>query len=223
MAGGHVTTAVLLGLMSAGGFAVSNALQHRVAGTVPAHVDRALGVLAALVRKPLWLLATTISFCALVLHVSALRHGSISLVQPLMLVGVVFAVPLRAAMDLQLPSWPEIRAVLVTMIGLGTLLWCANPVPSDSTSSIAGAAVLVLVGMGAALCVLRTSKRIAGRPRVLAAVLGATAGVMFGLTAGLLKMVGSIASSGRMAGLVLPVAGLIIAGVLGIAMNQGAY
>jgi hypothetical protein len=219
----HVPTAVLLGVMSACAFAASNALQHRVAGTVPADVNRALSVLAFLARKPLWLIATMISTCALLLHAVALRQGSISLVQPLMLLGVVLAVPLRAALELQLPKWRELRAVLVTMIGLGALLWCASPAPSHSHPSNSAAALLVLAGVGGALCVLRTTKRMAGRPRAQAAALGATAGVMFGLTAGLLKMVGSVLSTGRIVDVVPALIGLVVAGVLGTAMNQRAY
>src|SRR4051794_2429094 len=89
--------AVLVALGSALCFATSNALQHRVAGTVPATLRRPLAVLAHLARRRLWLAATMVSCTALMLHAAALRLGSIALVQPLMLVGVVLAVPLRAA------------------------------------------------------------------------------------------------------------------------------
>lgn len=218
-----VPVAVLLGLMSACAFAASNALQHRVAGTVPADVTRALGVLAILARKPVWLVATTISFCAVMLHATALRTGSIALVQPLMLVGVVLAVPLRAVLERQAPSWPEVRAVLVTMGGLGVVLWSADPTPSEAPPSAAAARLLVVSGMVAAVCVLRLSKRMAARPRAQAAVLGANAGVMFGLTAGLLKYVGSAITGPSIGAIVFPVAGLVAAGVLGTAMNQRAY
>ena len=101
----HVLTApapvgvpLAVGLASACGFAVANALQHRVAGTVPPSVHRAFAVLGYLVRRPQWLAATGVSFLAMLCHAFALRLGSIALVQPLMLVGVVLAVPLRAAL-----------------------------------------------------------------------------------------------------------------------------
>ena len=223
MAHGVVPVAVLLGLMSACAFAASNALQHRVAGTVPADVNRAIGVLAILVRKPVWLVATTISFCAVILHATALRTGSIALVQPLMLVGVVLAVPLRAALERHAPLWPEVRAVLVTMAGLGVIVWSANPAPSTARPSSTAAGLVVVGGIVTALCVLRLSRRMSARPRAQAAVLGANAGVMFGLTAGLLKYVGSAATGPNVGALVLPAAGLVGAGVLGTAMNQRAY
>jgi hypothetical protein len=88
-----VQEALVVGLGSATGFAVSNALQHRVAGTVPPSVHRAVAVLGHLARQPTWVVATCLSFTALLLHALALHLGSIALVQPLMLVGVVLAVP----------------------------------------------------------------------------------------------------------------------------------
>ena len=218
-----VPLAVTICLLSTSGFAASNALQHRVAGTVPASVDHAIGVLAQVVRKPVWLLASAISFTALVLHAAALSLGSIALVQPLMLVGVVLAVPLRAALDRKTPTWRELRAVLITAAGLGTFMWGVNPVPSGSQPSFAPALAMVLAGLGTAVFVLLTSSRLAARPRRQAAVLGATAGVMFGLTAGLLKFVGTAFSAGETTALVAALAPLATAGFLGIAMNQRAY
>jgi hypothetical protein len=199
--------AVGVGLASAGGFAVCNALQHRAAGTVPSTVHRALAVLAHLARQPAWLAATGISSCALLLHAFALQIGSIALVQPLMLVGVVLAVPARAALDHKRPRRCEVRAVGVTVVGLGAFI------------------VFVLSCFALALGALRASRRC--RPGVAsfqASLLGAGAGVMFGATAGLLKLVGASSTwhGGRLTPLV--VLGLLVAaGLLGTAMNQRAY
>src|SRR4051794_8659670 len=184
--------AVLVALGSAVCFATSNALQHRVAGTVPATLRRPLAVLAHLAHRPLWLVATMVSCTALTLHAAALRLGSIALVQPLMLVGVVLAVPLRAALDRALPTPRELRAVAVTAIGLGLFLACANPTPSTVPASPLTAAVMTVSAAGATLAGLRALRgplSDGGPP--LAAALGAAAGVMFGLTAGLLKLLGN--------------------------------
>ena len=76
MTTGDAPLVALICLFSASGFAASNALQHRVAGTVPANVaHHAIGVLAQVVRRPLWLLATTISFSALLLHAPPSSSG----------------------------------------------------------------------------------------------------------------------------------------------------
>jgi hypothetical protein len=222
---GATGAAVVMGLASAAGFATSNALQHRAAGTVPPTVHRVLAVLARLARQPAWLAATGISFCALVLHAFALRFGSIALVQPLMLAGVVLAVPMRSALERKAPQWCEVRAVGVTVAGLGAFILSANPRPSDTPPAVAAAAVFVLCCFVIGLCALRASRRCSATPARQAAMLGAGAGVMFGATAGLLKILGMSATTGR-SGLPMVLAvvgGLVAAGLLGTAMNQRAY
>lgn len=224
MTSGDAPRAVVICLLSAVGFATSSALQHRVAGTVPTQVaHHALGVLGQVVRRPLWLLASTISFTALVLHATALKLGSIALVQPLMLVGVVFAVPVRAALDRTTPTWPELRAVLITVGGLAAVMCGVEPDSSPRPPALVPAALMVCAGVGTAVVVLLTSTRLAGRPHRQAAVLGATSGAMFGLTAGLLKLIGATTSSAHPASSALPVVALVTAGALGTAMNQRAY
>src|SRR3954451_18644932 len=224
MTTGDAPLAALICLFSALGFAASNALQHRVAGTVPTSVaHHAIGVLAQVVRRPLWLLATTISFAALLLHATALKLGPIALVQPLMLVGVVIAVPVRAALDLTTPTWRELRAVLITVTGLAMFMWGVNPVTSTTRPSPVAAALMVSVGVGTAVVVLLTSRHLTGRPHHQASILGATSGVMFGLTAGMLKLIGTAVSSDHPAAVAALLAALILAGVLGVAMNQRAY
>jgi len=218
--------AVAAGMGSAGAFAISNALQHRAAGTVPATVRRALAVLGHLARQRAWLGATGISFCAVLLHALALRVGSIALVQPLMLVGVVLAVPARAALERKLPPWREVRAVGVTVVGLTVFVLSANPEPSMTTPRIPLAAVFVVGCFAVALFALRASRRCGTRAAGPQAVmLGAGAGVMFGATAGLLKLVSITATS--TSGLHLPflaALGMLVAsGLLGTAMNQRAY
>jgi drug/metabolite transporter (DMT)-like permease len=222
----HAGAAMAIGISSACGFAVANALQHRVAGTVPPSVRRAPDVLRHLTMKPVWLAATLVSFVAMVLHAVALRIGSIALVQPLMLVGVVLAVPLRAALERKLPPWRELRAVLVTVIGLGVFLWCANTAPSHATPRLATALVLALSGVATAVGALRACRaRFARDPRLQAGLLGIAAGVLFGMTAGLLKLIGNVMADGRSGGYTLPVLFLALCGlgVLGTALNQRAY
>jgi drug/metabolite transporter (DMT)-like permease len=225
----HPGLAVALGLASATGFAVSNALQHRVAGTVPATVQRAADVLRHLARRPVWLGATAVSFTAMVLHALALKAGSIALVQPLMLVGVVLAVPLRAALERRLPPWQEVRAVVVTVVGLAVFLGSAEADASASAPRLPAALLVVLGGAVAAAGALRICRtRWVRDPRLQAALLGAAAGVLFGVTAGLLKLLGGgvgPGSGGGLGGAVLAVGvvALAVIGIAGTALNQRAY
>lgn len=218
----QTTAAFAVGLTSAAGFATANALQHRAAGQVPVSVERALAVLGSLARQPIWLVATGISFCAMLLHAVALQLGSLALVQPLMLVGVVLAVPLRAAIEHKRPTASELHAVGVTAAGLALFVASTNPSPASSTP--AAMVLTSFIGASLALTVLavRASRR-ARDPKRQAARLAAAAGLMFGVTAGLLKTVGNVVGTGNVAASAAAVACLIGVGVTGVALNQRAY
>lgn len=218
--------AVAVGLASAAAFATSNALQHRVAGRVPPSVTRAFAVLRHLARQPAWVVATGISTCALLLHAVALRMGSVALVQPLMLVGVVLAVPVRAALERKLPPWGEVKAVGVIVVGLAVFILCANPEPSHAEPALGVLTGFVLVCFGVTVGALRASRRMcAGAPHRQAAMLGVGAGFMFGATAGLLKVVGTMVGGdrARLPVMLVVLAMMVAAGLLGTAMNQRAY
>lgn len=212
-----------VGLTSATGFAVANALQHRVAGTVPPSVRRATAVLRHLARRPQWLAATGISFLAMLCHAFALRLGSITLVQPLMLAGVVLAVPLRAAMERQRPPWPAVRAVGITVVGLAGFLTFADLHGTNTSPRLPMALGLVVVGAVVA-AVLTACGRSLRAPQARAALLGVAAGVLFGITAGLLKITGSALAGGSpLLSRALVVVCLVIVGLAGTALNQRAY
>lgn len=221
---GNTAPPLTVGLVSACGFAVANALQHRVAGTVPVEVHRPTKVLAYLSRRPVWLVATSISTLAMLCHALALRLGSITLVQPLMLAGVILAVPIRAALERQRPPWAAVRAVAATTLGLAAFLSFADLRGGEGPVRPSAAFGFVVLGVGLSLpLVLWGNHRLS--PRAHAALLGATAGILFGLTAGLLKLVGA---AWTQPGTPMPVrvallAGLVVSGLLGTAVNQRAY
>jgi hypothetical protein len=160
------------------------------------------------------------------MHALALQLGSIALVQPLMLVGVVLAVPVRSALERALPRWREVRAVGVTAIGLAVFLLAVSPRPSGQELRTAPAVLFVGACFATGVVALRAGQR--GRRRDAgsrAAALAAGAGVMFGVTAGLLKTVGGLVGGEQHDPLRIAaaVAALVAAGVFGTAMNQKAY
>ena len=210
------------GISSAAAFATSNALQHRAAGQVPATVKRALSVLRYLSRQRIWRVATGISTCAMVLHAAALHLGSLALVQPLMLLGVVLAIPLRAAVERKRPTPSEVRAVSVTAVGLALFVASTNPSPADATARTAPLSAFLGGCLALFAWALRASRSTADFKRK-AAWLGVAAGLMYGLTAGLLKTVGNVVAAGDLQALTVTVPCLVGAGLIGVALNQRAY
>ncbi len=95
--------AVTLALMSAATFAISSSVQHQAAEKAPASAVSVFALLGYLVRRPLWLVGQVLATCAFALHASALHAGPIAVVQPIVVSGIVWAVPARAAISRRLP------------------------------------------------------------------------------------------------------------------------
>ena len=90
--------AVAVALSAAVAFGWSTALMHHGASGAPA--ARGLrGLLSHVVRQWRWLLGMAASLAGLGLHAVALHLGSLVVVQPLVVSGLVFAFLFRSALD----------------------------------------------------------------------------------------------------------------------------
>jgi len=218
-----VIAALVVAFASTCGFALSTSLQHRSAGLTPTSVRSSFGVLRFVVTQRAWLLGIAIGGVAFVLHALALKLGAIALVQPIMIAGVVLAVPVRAALDRSLPSRRELGSVVITAVGLATFLVLANPVPSTTAPDRQAALLGTLLCLAAAAGMSAVSAR-AEHPRTRAMLLGVSAGILFGLVAAMIKLVVNDLGDGPAALLSSwPLWALVGAGVCGTAINQHAY
>ena len=217
--------AIVLALACATTFAVSTSVQHQAAEAAPESASGLLSLLAYLIRRPLWLLGQLLATCAFVLHALALHAGALALVQPIVVSGIVWAVPARAAMNRQLPAWSEIRAVVLTASGLAVFLVASSPTRGVVADRGWSSRLVALGAVVLALLATLIAENIRHRPRQKGFFLGVTAGLLFGLVAGLLKMSLEAFSRGGLH-LVLtswPAWGLLLAGAGGVLTNQRAY
>src|ERR1700709_1561307 len=99
--------ALVLALLSATAAAISTSLQHQAAELAPAHVRGTWELIRHLVQRPRWLLGQACGVVTVVFHAVALNFGPITLVQPLVVSGIVLAVPLRAGLARRLPGRRE--------------------------------------------------------------------------------------------------------------------
>jgi hypothetical protein len=212
--------AVVAALGSACGFAVSTSLQHRAA-SVPAAAGLRLGrLLRTLAQRPSWLIGLFTGGVALVLHAVAVQHGALIVVQPLVVTGIVLALPVRAALDRRLPSLSDLKWVVVTVTGITLLVVSANPTSAGSRPVAAHGLGVVVVGALAIMALSQAGLR-AASARGRGAWLGGAAGVLFGLTAGTLKLL-VLGTASRSTGLVLLVT-LVGLAVWGLVLNQRTY
>lgn len=221
---------VVLALASAACFAGSTVAQHRAAvqngtrtsgdGTTGSRGPFSL--LAHLVRSPLWLVGLVLAVAALALQALALHRGALVVVQPILLLGLLLALPLSDALARRRPRPVELLAALAVLVGLGLFLLAADPdlgrrlAPRGELLWTAGA--WTAAALGAAVLgqtVLRRWK---------ALLLGLSGGALIGISSALLKQVVGLVDRDPAAALLDPATlGALVTGLLGLAATQAGY
>ncbi|WP_329125660.1 DMT family transporter [Streptomyces sp. NBC_01465] len=167
-------TAVVLSLLSAIGYATAAVAQERLASrTAPS-----AGVLRLLGRGAWWA-SVGLNATGALLHVAALKYGSLTLVQPLGALTLVAAVPLGARLAGRRVGRFEWRGTVLTLVGLGALLLTAGGHAPDDTLAAPEA-----LGVAAVTMVLVAGLSRRGRHSGLrfAAASGIASGVASALT-----------------------------------------
>ena len=185
---------VLESLAAALCYAMASVFQQNSAAQAPPEDALRVSLLIGLVRRPLWLLGIVADVAGFLLQFVALGHGSLVLVQPLLVCGLLFALPLGAAVNDR--RWMTGREWLgsgVVVAGLATFLVVANPAPGASTTSGLAWVIVSLSTLIPALC-LGAASRAAG-PALASTMQATAAGFLYGLAAALTKTVSYVATS----------------------------
>ena len=99
-------------------YAAASVLQQHSASAQPAERSMRLGLLTRLVRNPVWLLGIGADVAGFVLQFIALSTGTLVLVQPLLVVGLLFALPIGAKVDGTRMGWREWSSAVAVCAGL---------------------------------------------------------------------------------------------------------
>jgi hypothetical protein len=216
-------TALLCALGAALGFAISSPLQHHAAGAAPAG-GGALRLLGHLVRQPRWLVGQVLALMSFCLHAYALHVGVLALVQPIVVSGIIFAVPIRAALSRHLPPRGEVVAVVITAVGLATLLVAAGNMSNNGIPPNHGLALVLTIAL---VALATTAYLLVGHAQTAAAragLCGITAGLLFGLVSCMVKLTLDLLGGGTPPPLSFwPIPTLVLLGLSGVAVNQRAY
>ncbi|MCC9684308.1 DMT family transporter [Streptomyces althioticus] len=181
---------MLLPVLFALGAALSNALatvlQRKAALTVPKSEGLRVGLIADLLRRPVWLVGIMAVITAGVCQAVALATGPITVVQPLFVLELPLALVIAAALlqgRLSRAGWLAVGTVVV---GLGVVLFAASPAGNRTQVPMTHwiPAVAVCVAAVAAL-VVAALRRPEGRGR--AACFGLATAISYAMTAALMK------------------------------------
>ncbi|MDT7716643.1 MAG: hypothetical protein QOH09_2635 [Pseudonocardiales bacterium] len=213
---------------AAAAFAVSATLAHRSAGEVPDaqgfRPRQLLSFVRATLAHPYWLGGIAFSTVGLGLHAFALHRGALAVVQPLLVLGVLFALPLQRRLHHERIHRIELLWALALVVGLaGFLVVATAGVPATHETTDSGPAIaagLLAVG-AAAVCVLVAR----GRQRATAAaLLGVATGIAFAGTATLIKACTSLLAHSPMAVVTSwQLYALLAGGAMGLLLNQLSF
>lgn len=214
--------AIVLALVGAVLFAFGTVLQQKGAMEEAGDENLGAGGLARLLRKPVWLLGVAIDGLGYACQAAALGVGTIVVVQPLLTLSVVFALPIGARFTGQRIGRREVVGAIVVVLGLVVFTLISNPQggKDDATDRawIIGGAITGGVALGLAL-----AGRASRTPGVRAALIGTASGVLFGLIAALTKATVDRLDDGIVAVLAdWHLYGLIGASVIAFALMQAA-
>lgn len=214
----------VLGVLSAFFYGLASLMQHKEASAAPDSESLRLGLLAHLIKRPLWAAGIAADGAAFVLQGSALSRGPLVLVQPLLTVGLFFALALSALVERRRVASREWIACLALIGGLTLLLLAESPTEGQLVvpfhrwiiaAGLAGATTLVAVAWA----------RMTRRTRLKPVLLGISAAITFAMTNAMLKSAVDVLSTKGVMELIdgWYLYALIGVGLLGLLLVQSAF
>jgi hypothetical protein len=191
--------AVPAAVAGAASFGLASAIQQLATKQVPASGTLNPRLLLDLVRRPVWVLGIVTVIVGLSLQLVALAFGPLVLVQPLLVTGVLFGAVFSAVLAHRRVDHLVVFGSLGCVAGLSAFLVLARPTGGSAQLEKDGWALVplaVVLGVSVIVC-LAVAGRFSGAVQV--AALATATGVLYGLTAGLMKVITSDFRSGGFA------------------------
>jgi drug/metabolite transporter (DMT)-like permease len=178
--------AALLALVAAITFALAATLWQRAsldAGVEPGDAKGMVGLLGNWV----WLLGLTAQIVGVLLQGAALDRGRVAVIQPLLVTSIVWALPLGYLLTHQTVTRRHIAGAAIIVVGLTIFSQIGDPAAGVDDAPLSDWLVALLVL--AAICVALMIVGAGGEMRTKAAVFGTVAGILYGVSATLMKPV----------------------------------
>lgn len=175
--------AVLAALASGACFASAGLLQQRAAHTKTGDEGLSARLLADLARQPMWLGGISLAVLSYGFQAVALNFGPLSVVQPLIVMEVVFALPIAAKLDRLRLGWRDWLGAGMVTGGLAAALYLADPSAGKPQAPNWKWVVLLVVVGGVAAVALLLGRR--GHGPLRASLYAAAGGAVMGTQSGL--------------------------------------
>jgi drug/metabolite transporter (DMT)-like permease len=176
--------AATLALFAAFLFALAATLQQKGALNLPTISLADPMSLVRLLGQKMWLIGTLALFTGYLFQAGALDRGRLSIIQPLLVTTVVFALPLGYFLTRQHVGRREVLGAVVIIIGLGLFVYFGDPAGgNENASNSQWAITIALLSVLSVLLLVFGSGGLSKK----AAVYGTVAGILFGLSSALTK------------------------------------
>jgi drug/metabolite transporter (DMT)-like permease len=179
--------AALLALVAAFFFALAATLWQKAALSLTDVSFRHPKSFLLLLTQWLWLLGLAVQLLGVALQAAALDRGRVSIIQPLLVTSVIWALPLGYYMTGQVITRRLVIGAGVIVAGLAIFASFGDPAAGVDNAPASDwiASILVIGAICAALLLFANRGNLTAR----AATLGTIAGVLYGLSATLMKPV----------------------------------
>jgi drug/metabolite transporter (DMT)-like permease len=191
-----VITAVTVALAASLFTATSSVCQRLGAAPAPGGDRFSLRLMLYLVRQPVWLAGVLSMILGFLLQVTALRFGSLALVQPILASELIFVFAWMALLGSRRVLRSDWLAALSMALGLGVFLSTADPSGGALHASapawwFAGISAMGLAVLIAASAYAPLRRGVRPSPARKAALLGVATGVSWGFVAAIIKELSS--------------------------------
>lgn len=178
--------AIFSALLSAFWAAVGIVVRQRAAQDVPADQGMSGTMVTTMARRPLWWAGLVAAVAGYVFQAVALAHGSLLLVQPLLVSSLLFALPLSARLcDQRISAVQWGWATLLTG-ALAAFVLVGQPREGDSRPPVPAWTLTLLVTVPLLVVCVMAAGRAIGRARAM--LLGVAVAILLGMIAVLTKI-----------------------------------
>lgn len=213
---------ILTALAAGAAFAVAAVLQQRAAAQRPGEEALSFRLIAQLARQRTWQAGLAVAVVAYALQAVALFAAPLSVVQPLLVSDIVFAIPISVRLHRMRLHRRDWTGVLAVAAGLALALAAADPSPGDPLVPAIAWVPLVTVMVGLSAFAVVAGRLLLGPAR--AALYALAASLILGLEAALMSATTHRFEGGVAAGLTAwePYA-MAVCSVAGMVLIQSAF
>jgi len=214
--------AIVAALGAAFLYAVASVLQQWEAERQPPHRELRPSLLARLATRPRWIAGLGFDLGGYAAQWVALARGSLVVVQPLLVVGLLFALPIKALLTpYRMRGW-DWSGVVLTTAGLSVFLAVSRP--TNGHPNVSGLTWTLLLCAAGVVATALIVVGLESSPRWKAMAYGTAGGTVYGVCAALTKSCAHLLSLGisNLFGSWQPYV-LVVAGLGGMILAQSAF